>query len=229
MASRAIESLVLALLAARNVPRLPLAVEFPSIGTSGLRITNWPKNVTIGGVEYIGSSRANKFAIVGEGFSENLDYETPASALKITNLNGWIIGLFNSDSFRGQLVTISILYVKTDGTLEVTGWRTTFACDADTGDDTVTLRLASSDACIGAETPNRTTQEWGCQADFRNEGCGYRGTISTCDKGYDTPNGCKVHWLDVVDPQTKQLVQQWKPYGGFLGNVDAQLVQGIYK
>jgi phage-related protein len=59
----------------------------------------------------------------------------------------------------------------------------------------VTLRLSPGDFYrhrVPREIYNRTN----CRHAYKQDRCGYRGTIATCDKTYAGPNGCIVHGDD---------------------------------
>lgn len=203
----------------------------------GLRLTNWPRNLTFNNKTYTGArATANKFILKAEGLSENLKFEAPSAVIDIKSLNGWAQKHFFKDEFRGDTVTITLLYHSGNSFLE-TGWVTTFACDAEeVNADEVRIRLSSIDAVTGTEVPRRTTQEEGCQNDFQVfdafGGCTFiwiegihAAALRTCSKIYDGENGCIDHFPDVVDPVTGLTVSRPKPYGAFLGSVDHRLVR----
>lgn len=228
--SRGLSTTVKALLSAFRLPRMVILVEF---NTLGLRLTNWPRSITINSKTYTGArASANKFVLRASGLGENLDFEAPSAVLEIHSLNGWAQAYFFSDSFRGDTVTISLLYISGNSFLE-TGWTTTYACDAEeVTADVVKIRLASIDAVAGVEAPQRMTQEEGCQFDFQVGGCTFRfvqgvhaAALAKCSKSYDGPNGCKDHFPDVTDPDTGTAIPRPKPYGAFLGSIDHRLVK----
>lgn len=237
--SRGITSTVMAFLSALRLPRLPVLVEFPDLG---IRITNWPKDLTISGKVYTGSSGTHKFTVKIDGLGESLEFVAPSAVIEIGNLDGYFGAMSFDDLFRGTSVTITILYVS-GSTFLSTGWTTTYHADADeVNADVVKLRLTSADAVLGTLLPRRTTQEAGCQFKFGQGGCPFRwssffGTkLKTCDHGYNSSNGCKEHFPDLcLESQVtwvssdlalgRTRIVQPKPYGAFPGPIDHSIVR----
>jgi len=222
---------VVALLNLLKVPSLAVLVEF---NTLGVRLVNIPAGLTFGGKTYTAA------VLKCDGFGENLLWEAPSATLEIASLDGTQQARFLNDSFRGDTVTLTVLYAS-GGSWLSTGWSSTYTADAETcSANSVVIRLASMDAVQGTEVPRRTTQEHGCQHDFMRGGCHFRWytglsiALKECDKGYDTPNGCKAHFPDLGlatgrpwEPTSAGArIAQPKPYGGFLGAVDHRLVLG---
>lgn len=224
-------SAVKTLLDALNLPMLRVCLTFRDLG---ITITNSPKDIVLDGVTYSGAqATANDWSFTLHGLSENLKFETPTATLRIDGLDGLQQSRFLLDQFRGDRVTVRIVYVDSNWDWQDLGWVTTFDVDVDQADGTgVTLRLSSSDVATGEEVPRRTTGEYGCQHILSQGYCIFRWgshrpvALKLCDHGYDSDNGCKAHFPDVVDPLTGTTIPQAKPYGGFLGGLDQQLVLG---
>lgn len=219
---RSFDASLQAILDALQQPTFAVIVHF---STLGLRYTNWPSAITYGGNVY---SPQN---IVVEGMSENILCEAPSARLTITSLDTTQQVRFLADTFRGDTVTVTLLYLAS-GTWTTTGWTYTFTADADECDaNEVRIRLGSSDAVRGTEVPRRTTQEAGCQFDYKQGGCPYRGPLTTCKKTYKDcknhfPDLCEnegIAWSSCTGPTTHKRVVQGKPYGGFLGGMTHRL------
>lgn len=73
--------------------------------------------------------------------------------------------------------------------------------------DTIEWELSSILDLSGVQLPVRLVVPNVCMWAYKSARCGYSGAIATCDKGLDTPNGCKVHF-----GSTATL-----PFGGFPG------------
>lgn len=232
--SRGLETAVKLLLNALALPSMVVTFEFE---TQGLRLTNWPRTITVGGKTYTGAkASADEFVITGKGFGENLRFEAVTAVIEIASLNGWAQAKFFNDVFREDTCVVTILYVSGSSFVS-TGWATRYKCDAEEcSADKVNIRLGSLDAVTGTEAPRRTTQADGCQSTFQvsdeTGGCPFRwsatahsAALATCDRTYDGPNGCVAHFPPLTDPVTGQSVPRLKPYGGFLGAVDHRLVR----
>lgn len=231
---RGLETAALALLDKLRLPRMPLVVEFGS----GLRLANWPTSITVGAKTYTGSKATeNRHLLKVEGLGETLNFEVPSAVIEITSMNGWAQGTFFLDDFRGDTLTITQLYISGNSFLP-TGWAATYTCDAELADaDTVKIRLASNDAVNGTESPRRTSQGSGCQAELgvsdEEGGCPFRWVqgvhataLKTCSRTYYGANGCLAHFTPITDPVTGDLIRRVKPYNAFLGSVDHRLVKG---
>lgn len=182
-------------------------------------VVNTSHDVTLDGTTYTSVGRKG---IVGTGFGENLAAEVPAPDLRITNLGGGNTTRVTSDGLRGDTVTVTLL-VASSGSWVASGWATTFT--ADTGGlepHDIVVRLASADAVRGTTVPRITTQESGCQHNYKRGLCPYRGPLRTCDKGFNTPNGCRAHFRDFI--LNGANIPQSRPYGAFLGNIEHSLV-----
>jgi len=190
---------------------------------SGATYTDHPSTISFGGTSYTSQH------LIIRGIGENLYSEAPAGELLLGDLDSTHRATFFNDDFRGDTVLIRVLH-NDAGTWTATGLSYTFGLDADALPDStsVRIRLASSDAVEGTETPRRTTQEAGCPFDFQNGLCPFRWTsgmkesLKKCDKGYSTPNGCKEHFSDVTQGGVTYRVP--KPFGGFRGNMPQSLV-----
>ena len=219
-----------ALLAAAGADTEPDMALLVSLPTLSLRYTNKPYDITYGGSTY------TSLVMVAEGISENFLTEAPAARLKLASLDGTQQGRFFLDRFRGTTVATTVVAWSSGAWAEVDA--RTWMCDADQTDSTeVTIRLSSSDAVEGTEVPRRATQEAGCQRDLSIGACPYRGVLTTCDKGFNTPNGCDAHFPDLcletgrafttADASAgRTRIVQPKPYGAFRGGLSHRLVLG---
>lgn len=226
-----LDSALKSLLLSGRMPYLRAAVEFPSIG---LRLVNWPDDVTIAGKTFLGFAGLHKFTLKIEGLGQTIRWEVPAATVTMVNQDNFIGPFFDADSFRGQPCSTYQLY-SSAGVLFDLGLRIDFTADVDKHDpnsgETV-VRLSAADAVHGAGAPRRTTSEFGCPADFMGDGCGFRWnsgvhqqSLQTCDKGVSTVNGCFQHFRPVRDPVTQTLVAQPIPFNGFPGDVDPAFVR----
>lgn len=216
MSRSAVSSGFLTLAAAVGIPSLCVLVKF---NTLGLAIANTGKNVTLSGTTYTG---LGVDAISLDGLGETLTGEAPSAVLTIRDVGDAYKDEVIDDSFRGDTVTVTIGYYSS-GSVVTTGWTTTYAVDADGfGEDDVMIRLASSDTVEGTEVPRRTTQEAGCQHDYKRGLCTYRGSLSTCDKSYGGANGCKAHFPEFTNGGVKIVPS--RPFGGFPGGFPHSLV-----
>ena len=233
--SRGLETAVKALLSALNLPMMAVAIEFETLN---LRITNWPKDITIGGKTYVGAkASSDEFTVKGEGFGENLRLEAPTAVIEIGSMNGWAQAHFFNDAFREDTCVVTLLYVS-GASFVTTGWTTRYKCDAEEVDaDKVRIRLGSLDAVSGTELPRRTTQSDGCQWKFQFSdaiaGCTFRynsavhkAILAACSRTFDGPNGCTDHFPDIIGPVSGVVEPRPKPYGGFIGSIDHRLVGG---
>lgn len=208
---KAFDSGVQLILNALGQPTFCVLVEFEA----GWRYTSWPSTITYGGDSYTSA------VMTVRGLGDNYAAEAPAAALEVGSLDLTQQARFLSDSFRGTDATVTVLYLAS-GTWTATGYEVTYTCDADQVDaDKIMIRLASTDAVQGTDAPRRATQEAGCPFDYRRGGCAYRGKSTSCDKGYDTTNGCRAHFPNLTIGGA--TVIQPKPYGGFLGGVSTRL------
>lgn len=182
-------------------------------------IANVWKDLTLGSTTYTAVGRGG---MVGQGFGGNLAGEVPAPNIRIKNLDSGGTSRVTGDSLRGDTVTVTLLYL-VNGVWTATGWETTFTADTDGLEaEDIVVRCASADAARGTTVPRITTQENGCQHDYRRGGCPYRGPKSTCLKSYLDANGCRDHFQDLT--VGTETVPQPRPYGAFIGNVRHSLV-----
>lgn len=215
-----------AILSAIKLPRMVLLLTIHR-STGDVLLTSWPKTITIGTNTYVGAAQySTRFSLSGEGFGEALDFSAPSAVLRFKALSpGDFHSDFFNDLFRGVRVTVGVAYY--DGSsFQATPWQVTMMSDADESDDAaITLRQASVDAAQGDEIPRRTTQEEGCQWEYKRGRCTYRGSIPDCDHTFWGPNGCRVHFQRITDPDDSSIVYvQPKPYGAFLGGIDHNMV-----
>lgn len=73
--------------------------------------------------------------------------------------------------------------------------------------DSIEWELSSILDLSGVQIPVRLVIPNVCMWAYKSARCGYSGGIASCDKGLDTPNGCKVHFGDTAE----------LPFGGFPG------------
>lgn len=206
-------------LAALASPKFAVLVSFSALG---VRYTNHRSAISYGGQTY---SPAN---LVITGLGENMLAEAPGASLELQDLDGTERARFLADSFRGETVTVRILY-DSSGSWVDPGWAQTLSGDVDEvpGAEVVRVRLGSMDAVQGTEVPRRTTQQYGCQHDFMGEGCPFRwragmsAALRTCRK---TIEACNEHFPDVTAAGITYVVP--KPFGGFLGSLPRRLVVG---
>lgn len=216
MSRSAISAGFLTLASALGIPSMCVLVKF---NTLGVNLVNTGKDVTLGSVTYTGVGVAG---IRIEGAGENLLGEAPSAVLTLVDLGASYFDEVLDDDFRGDTVTITLGYFSS-GSVVSTGWETTYAVDTDGfSEDEIRLRLASADAVEGTEVPRRTTQEAGCQHDFKKGLCSYRGSLTTCDKSYSGPNGCKAHFPAYTS--SGETIVPARPYGGFPGGFPHSLV-----
>ena len=210
---------LVSILTALESPKFAVLVAFAA---TGVNYTNHRVAITYGGATY---SPAN---IIVSGLSENFLAETPAASVGIGDLDNTDRARFFNDQFRGDVVTVTILY-DSSGTWTATGCEWPWSCDSDSTDPiNVTLRLASSDATAGTEVPRRTTQEAGCQFTFQGPLCPFRmrtgmsAALKQCDFSFEGPIGCKAHFPDVTEGGVTYVIP--KPFGGFIGGISHRLV-----
>lgn len=208
---------LLTLLQAMRLPMLRVIVSFDVLG---VYLTNNP-----GGLTYAGQAfTAAVFTIKGLG--ENFLTENQAATIEIgdveTPADDTFRDRFFGDLWRGEVVTIRVLY-RTGGSWADTTLYQTLTCDIDATDPYhVTIRLGSSDSVQGTQVPRRTTQEAGCEHDYRHGLCPYRGALTSCDKGYGTPNGCVTHFPAFTIGGVTYTPP--RPFGGQLGGTPQRLV-----
>lgn len=224
-----LDSAVRTLLSTSKIAQLKLAVKFETLG---LKLVDVPKNQTINGELYTGSAGTHKFALACENLTTSLRWEVPSAGLTIDNADKYFAtNYFMADRFRRDTVTITQVYVVA-GVVLPTGWVTIFTCDMDSADPNtgkIIVRLGAAEAVYGSQGPRRTTNEFGCQAEFMGPDCGFtfqQGVhaqkLAKCDKGVDTPNGCLEHFKPVTDPSNAVLtIVQPIPYGAFPGHPDS--------
>ncbi len=225
---RAFTSAIQTIFAALQLPMMSVIVSIPDLS---LHLTNLPRSVTVDGQVYTGAKAgAEQWTLVAKGLGENLKFEGTSAVLEINSLLGAMQTRMINDNFRGVNVTISVIYMS-GLTAIASGWATTWRCDVDTGDeDQVTIRLASSDATTGEEYPRNTNQDYACPYTLSLGYCTFRwssalpGVAVKCDHGYDTPNGCKIHHPDIIDPLTLLTIPQSKPFGGRISHIDEGLL-----
>lgn len=208
---------LLAVLQALQQPRFAVLVDFADLG---VHYTNAATAIAYGGTTYTAANIS-----VG-GISENFVAEVPSARLVLTDLDGTERVRFFNDSFRGETVTITIVY-DSSGTWTAVGVSYVFTCDMDEADEvSVALRLAISDASRGSEVPRRTTQEAGCQHDFMGPLCPFRpltGLSAALNGGCGkTLADCKVHFPSVTESSKTYVIPL--PYGGFVGGISHRLV-----
>jgi len=212
---------VTTLLAALGLPGMVVCLDF---ATLGLSLCNAHKDVSLGGTTYTALGRRG---IVAAGLAETLAPEVGTAQVLIASLDGTYHAHLRADSFRGDRMTVTLAYWSS-GTLTSLGWSTTYDVDVDRGTtDQIRLTVRSADAVMGTQVPRRTTQEDGCQHDYKRGACPYRGPLATCDFTLFGPNGCAVHFGDLTVTErgdTRTLVQP-KPFGGFPGNLPHSLVR----
>jgi len=214
--ARSIVSGAATILAALGIDGLKVAVSF---STLGLNVANTAKDITVGSTTYTG---LGKDGIIGDNIGENMLGSVPQSTLTIVRPDFGSHSSVVADSFRGDTATVILLYLS-GGSWTASGWSTTYTVNADalsTGD--IIIDLTSADATRGTEVPRRMTQEAGCQHDYKRGACSYRGALTTCDKTYNGPMGCKVHFPDIT--VNSETWVQTKPYGGFYGYVNRSVV-----
>jgi hypothetical protein len=219
--SRSLDSTWTTLAAALSIPSITVCVSF---NTLGVHICNNGRDITLGTTTYTGLGRK---AISAVGFGESLGVEVPAPSVSIVSNDQTYQAHVISDSLRDDTATITIAYYDS-GAWTSTGWATTFRVDTDGGGaNGVTVNLRSSDAVKGLSVPRRTTQEDGCQHDFKRGLCGYRGALKSCDKTLNGVNGCKAHFPDLTWTENLQptKIVQPKPFGGFPGGLPHSLVR----
>lgn len=240
--SRGLTNAVKVLFSALDIPNVVVLVEFETLG---LRLTNWPKDITFENAVYSGSGRTtDPFSLAAEGLGENLNFESPQAVLTVASVDGWFQAHSLNDELRGDVCVITILYATAAGDFLASGWTTRFACDAEEGnEDEVRVRLSSLDVVSGIESPRRTVQTQGCQWNFQESdsisGCTFRydstffqgapihpARLQECDRTLDGPKGCIEHFPDITDPVTGDTVPRVKPFGAFAGNIDHRLVGG---
>lgn len=210
---------LVSLLTALESPKFAVLVAFDR---TGVRYTNHRTAITYGGESY---APAN---LKVTGLSENVVAQAPAAAAEIGDFDNTDRARFFNDQFRGDVVTVTILY-DSAGTWTATGLSWPWSCDSDATDsDMVSLRLASSDATAGTEVPRRTTQEAGCQFTFQGPLCPFRmragmsAALTRCDFSLEGPIGCKAHFPDVTEAGVTYEIP--KPFGGFVGGISHRLV-----
>lgn len=210
---------LVSLFTALQSPKFVVLVAF---ATTGVRYTNHTAAISYGGATYSPAS------IVVSGISENMLAETPAASLRIGDFDNTDRARFFNDQFRGDTLTVTILY-DSSGTWTATGCEWTWSVDADVTDaEAVTMRLAAADASAGSVVPRRTTQEAGCQHTFQGPLCPFRwragmsAALKQCDFSLYGPIGCKAHFPDVVESGVTYVIP--KPFGGFIGGTPRRLV-----
>lgn len=221
MSRSAISGAVTALLGALGIPGLVVCLDF---ATLGLSICNAHKDVSLGGTTYTALGRRG---LVARGLAETLAPEVGSARIAISSLDATYHAHLRSDSFRGDRVTVSLAYWSS-GTLTSLGWSTTYSVDVDSATtDQVVLVVRSADAVRGTLVPRRTTQEDGCQHDYKRGACPYRGPLATCDFTLFGANGCAAHFpnLTVTERGDTRTLVQPKPFGGFPGNLPHSLVR----
>lgn len=67
--------------------------------------------------------------------------------------------------------------------------------DVDVDENQTSARLGHVNLIL-RPFPARAAMADHCTVQYKGPLCGYVGTITTCDKGLDTPNGCQVHGDD---------------------------------
>ena len=219
--SRVLDATFESLAALLGIPTTVACVTFNTLGVS---ICNSGKDITLGSVTFSGLGRD---AVSVTDIGESLGVEVGSSVVKIKSHDQTFQSHILSDSFRDDTATVTVVYFDS-GAWVSTGWATTFRVDSDAGTaNEVVLRFRASDAVKGLTVPRRTTQEDGCQHDYRRGLCGYRGELSTCDKTLSGPNGCKVHFPDLTatDGGVSVTLVQPKPFGGFPGTFPYSLVR----
>jgi len=206
---------LLILLSALQSPKFAVLLDFSALG---VHYTNHHADISYGGVTY------SKAIVTVLGLSENFTSEVPSARVTLGDLDNTERARFFADSFRGETVTVTMLY-DASGTWTAVGVALVMTCDMDEADPTsVLLRLATSDASRGSEVPRRTTQEQGCQHTFMGPLCPFRWrtgmsvALQSCGK---TLADCKAHFPVVTESSVTYTVPL--PYGGFVGGISHRL------
>lgn len=196
----------------------------------GFRWTSHNKDHTWEGDTYQAYTTTQNLIMVRD-ISDNIQGEIPAATIILHNLglNSNDKARFWSDTLRGEAVSMTIIHPDgINGTGNEIRPTWTDVVDSDLiGPNGVILRLGAL-AAGKVRIPTITTRGYGCQhlygPDAVSQGvaskCTYRGSLKTCSRIYDGPNGCKDHYPDITytDPQTgvAATVEQTKPFGGEL-------------
>jgi lambda family phage minor tail protein L len=167
--------------------------------------------------------------IMAEGFSASTSGSLPHPTLTVANLDGIVGALVNSlDDLVGGIVTRKRVLAKYLDAVNFPGGNANADSTAGFDDDVWVIEqktaetpesivwdlVAASDA-QGLEIPSRVIQTSNCPASYKNADgsglCPDTGSLTSCDHGLNTTNGCAVHF-PVVNG-----VQPNIPFGGFPG------------
>ena len=158
----------------------PLEPGYPAIHVSDRRCT-------VGGQLY--QARLLEF----DGISQSIGNESDEAQFVFGNADRVMRDLANDvDLFRVD-IAFSLFHVGTG--IKVDLWKgniVNWSCDS-----SPEFRVTAADGMYELNLPYPTRRiSRTCWKQFKGPACPYSGTDTSCDKGFDTPNGCRSHGMD---------------------------------
>ena len=158
----------------------PLEPGYPAIHVSDRRCT-------VGGQLY--QTRLVEF----DGISQSIGNESDEAQFTFGNADRVMRDLANDvDLFRAE-IAFSLFHVGTGIKLDL--WKgniVNWSCDS--GPE---FRVTAADGLYELNLPYPTRKiSRTCWKQFKGPACPYSGSDTSCDKGFDTPNGCRTHGMD---------------------------------
>jgi len=128
-----------------------------------------------------------------DGISQSIGAETDEARFVFGNADRVMRDLANdTDLYRAQ-ISFSLYHVGTGIRLDlwsgnITNW------SSDSGPE---FEVTAADGLYELNLPYPTRRiSRSCWKQFKGPGCPYSGPHESCDKGFDTPNGCRSHGMD---------------------------------
>jgi|GEM_PF-1191933 len=158
----------------------PLESGYPAIYVSDRRCT-------VGGQLY--QARLLEF----DGISQSIGNEADEAQFTFGNADRVMRALANDVDLYRAAISLSLFHVGTGIKLDL--WKgdlVNWSCDA--GPE---FKVTAADGLYELNLPYPTRKiSRTCWKQFKGPACPYVGSDTSCDKGFDTPNGCRTHGMD---------------------------------
>lgn len=167
-------------------------VRVPSDSASRIRIANYTKDVTFGQDSTGADIVYTKWPFQVEDLNEDSGASLPTITVTVSNITREIQAFIEEyDGLVGQQCELQLVNVSTLASgayLEYTG--EVIALQAD--ESAVALEVGSYNLQRQVFPSNRALKNF-CRHRYQGNRCGYTGSLPTCDKSLNGPDGCVVH------------------------------------
>ena len=183
-------------------------IEVPTSTPTRYRFCTQMEPVTFRGNEY------SPFPITHETMKEGADGDLPTLALTVSNVSREIGGTLESyNGLVGQRVKVMLVLMTEnqetspqDPLKAILEWDFKITSMAATAEG-ASAQLGDISLYQVFMPASRISKRY-CRFQYKDDGCGYVGSLPTCDKSLDGPMGCTAHKDDGLHPQR---------FGGFPG------------